>query len=186
MPDPEPLLDLRAVGDRIETLLEASSSGGIVARERSEELIRLLADLYGAGLLRMMEILDEQGALTDGVDVGVGSRQAFVDKDAAAGPDLEPRRPRQLVSRPNPRRNEHEVGLERFPVRKPKPFRPTLTDDFRRVLAEMDADAPRLNLFPEERRAPVVELPRHQAVRGLNDVRLEAQVAQNFGGLEAQ
>ena len=65
--DPEQPLDLRQVGDRIETLLEASSSGGAVVRERTEELVRLLSELYGAGLLRMMEILDEQGALTDAV-----------------------------------------------------------------------------------------------------------------------
>jgi len=76
VPDPEPQLDLRAVGDRIETLLEASSSGGTVARERSEELVRLLSELYGAGLLRMMEILDEQQVLTGPVI------------DALAGDDL--------------------------------------------------------------------------------------------------
>jgi Fe-S cluster biogenesis protein NfuA/nitrite reductase/ring-hydroxylating ferredoxin subunit len=75
-PDAERVLDLRAVGDRIETLLEASSSGGTVARERSEELVRLLSELYGAGLLRMMEILDEQQVLTGPV------------LDALAGDDL--------------------------------------------------------------------------------------------------
>lgn len=64
---PTPAMDLRAVGDRIETLLEASSSGGIVARERAEELVRLVADLYGAGLERMLEILDEVGVHTDEV-----------------------------------------------------------------------------------------------------------------------
>ena len=78
MPDSEPALDLRAVGDRIETLLEASSSGGIVARERAEELVRLLSGLYGAGLLRMMEILDEQGALSDRV------LDALIDDDLVA------------------------------------------------------------------------------------------------------
>jgi len=59
--------DLRATGDRIETLLEASSSGGVLARERAEELVRLVADLYGAGLERMMDILYEEGVLTDAV-----------------------------------------------------------------------------------------------------------------------
>ena len=78
MPDSEPAIDLRAVGDRIETLLEASSSGGIVARERAEELVRLLSGLYGAGLLRMMEILDEQGALSDRV------LDALIDDDLVA------------------------------------------------------------------------------------------------------
>src|SRR6476619_6288745 len=75
-PDAERVLDLRAIGDRIETLLEASSSGGSVARARAEELVRLLSELYGAGLLRMMEVLDEQEALTDAV------------LDALAGDDL--------------------------------------------------------------------------------------------------
>jgi Fe-S cluster biogenesis protein NfuA/nitrite reductase/ring-hydroxylating ferredoxin subunit len=58
---------LRSTGDRIETLLEASSSGGVLARERAEELVRLVADLYGAGLERMMDILYEEGVLTDAV-----------------------------------------------------------------------------------------------------------------------
>ena len=57
--------DLRATGDRINTLLEASSAGGVVARERAEELVRLVADLYGAGLERVMTILHETGHLDD-------------------------------------------------------------------------------------------------------------------------
>jgi Fe-S cluster biogenesis protein NfuA len=57
--------DLRDTGERIERLLDASSAGGIVMRERSEELVRLVVDLYGAGLQRMMEILDEEDHLDD-------------------------------------------------------------------------------------------------------------------------
>lgn len=57
--------DLRAVGDRIDALLDASAAGGSVARERTEELVRLVADLYGAGLERMMELLHESGHLDD-------------------------------------------------------------------------------------------------------------------------
>ncbi|WP_063034649.1 NifU family protein [Nocardia grenadensis] len=48
----------RTAGDRIETLLEASSAGGAVARERAEELVREVAGLYGAGLARVVELLD--------------------------------------------------------------------------------------------------------------------------------
>ncbi len=59
VPDPE------AVGERIEALLEASAVGGPVARERAEELLRLVVDLYGAGLERVLELAHEQGALTD-------------------------------------------------------------------------------------------------------------------------
>lgn len=48
----------RTAGDRIETLLEASSAGGAVARERAEQLVREVVDLYGAGLARVVALLD--------------------------------------------------------------------------------------------------------------------------------
>ncbi len=57
--------ELRATGDRINTLLEASAAGGVVARQRAEELVRLVADLYGAGLERILTILFEAGRLDD-------------------------------------------------------------------------------------------------------------------------
>jgi Fe-S cluster biogenesis protein NfuA len=57
--------DLRATGERIEVLLEAASAGGRVARERAEELVRLVVDLYGAGLERLLEIVHEAGRLDD-------------------------------------------------------------------------------------------------------------------------
>ena len=56
-------VDLRAVGERIEVLLEASSVHGAVARQRAEELLRLVTDLYGAGLERLLEILYDAGRL---------------------------------------------------------------------------------------------------------------------------
>jgi len=59
--------DLRATGERIEVLLEAASTGGRVARERAEELVRLVVDLYGAGLERLLEIVHEAGRLDDAV-----------------------------------------------------------------------------------------------------------------------
>ena len=40
-------------------------AAGSVARERAEELVRLVADLYGAGLERMLTILHEAGQLDD-------------------------------------------------------------------------------------------------------------------------
>jgi Fe-S cluster biogenesis protein NfuA/nitrite reductase/ring-hydroxylating ferredoxin subunit len=46
----------RTAGDRIQTLLDASASGGAVARERAEQLVREVTDLYGAGLERMMRL----------------------------------------------------------------------------------------------------------------------------------
>jgi Fe-S cluster biogenesis protein NfuA/nitrite reductase/ring-hydroxylating ferredoxin subunit len=44
----------RTAGDRIQNLLDASSAGGTVARERAEQLVREVADLYGACVERMM------------------------------------------------------------------------------------------------------------------------------------
>ncbi|PPJ26896.1 hypothetical protein C5E45_21890 [Nocardia nova] len=49
----------RSAGDRIETLLDASSAGGAAARERAEALVGEVVDLYGAGLRRILARLDE-------------------------------------------------------------------------------------------------------------------------------
>jgi Fe-S cluster biogenesis protein NfuA/nitrite reductase/ring-hydroxylating ferredoxin subunit len=53
-------------GDQIGTLLDALGAGGAVARGRAEDLVRQVTDLYGAGLQRIMEILQAQGKLDDG------------------------------------------------------------------------------------------------------------------------
>ncbi len=68
--------DLRATGERIDTLVDASATAGPVARERAEELVRLVVDLYGSGLERLLEIVHEQGGLDDAT------------LDALAGDDL--------------------------------------------------------------------------------------------------
>jgi Fe-S cluster biogenesis protein NfuA/nitrite reductase/ring-hydroxylating ferredoxin subunit len=60
-------LDPAATGERIELLLEASAAAGPVARERAEELVRLVVELYGAGLERVLELAHEAGALDDGL-----------------------------------------------------------------------------------------------------------------------
>ena len=53
----------RQAGDRIESLLDALGAGGAVARGRAEELVRQVTDLYGSGLARILEILDDRGQL---------------------------------------------------------------------------------------------------------------------------
>ncbi|MCW2623142.1 MAG: hypothetical protein JWL64_2744, partial [Frankiales bacterium] len=60
-----PALDPAACGERIEQLLDASGAAGPLARERSEELVRLVVALYGAGLERLLEIAYDAGALDD-------------------------------------------------------------------------------------------------------------------------
>ena len=62
---PDQTSDLGATGERIDALLTASATGGVVARERAEELVRLVTDLYGSGLEQVMEILHESGHLDD-------------------------------------------------------------------------------------------------------------------------
>jgi len=57
--------DWRAAGDRIDALIAASAAGGVAARERAEELVRLVVDLYGAGLERLLQVLHEHDKLTD-------------------------------------------------------------------------------------------------------------------------
>jgi Fe-S cluster biogenesis protein NfuA/nitrite reductase/ring-hydroxylating ferredoxin subunit len=70
--------DWAAAGERIDALIAASAAGGggAIARERAEELVRLVADLYGAGLERLLDLVHEHGTLTDDV------------LDAIAGDDL--------------------------------------------------------------------------------------------------
>jgi Fe-S cluster biogenesis protein NfuA/nitrite reductase/ring-hydroxylating ferredoxin subunit len=52
--NPEDDAQWRTAGDRIQNLIDASAAGGAVARERTEQLVREITDLYGAGLERMM------------------------------------------------------------------------------------------------------------------------------------
>lgn len=60
-PTPDPATS----GERIEHLLEASAAAGPIARERAEELVRLVVELYGAGLERVLELAYDAGALDD-------------------------------------------------------------------------------------------------------------------------
>jgi Fe-S cluster biogenesis protein NfuA/nitrite reductase/ring-hydroxylating ferredoxin subunit len=46
----------RTAGDRIQTLLDAAAAGGGAARERAEQLVREVVDLYGAGLSRVVAL----------------------------------------------------------------------------------------------------------------------------------
>jgi Fe-S cluster biogenesis protein NfuA len=71
-----PEQDWQAAGARIESLIAAGASAGPAARYRAEELVRLVTDLYGAGLERLLDLLHEHGVLTDDA------------LDALAGDDL--------------------------------------------------------------------------------------------------
>ncbi len=49
----------RTAGDRIQTLLDATSAGGAAARERAEQLVREVVELYGGGLARIVALIDD-------------------------------------------------------------------------------------------------------------------------------
>ncbi len=53
-PDESADAQWRGAGDRIQALLDATASGGAAARERAEQLVREITDLYGAGLERLL------------------------------------------------------------------------------------------------------------------------------------
>src|ERR1700722_14009252 len=63
----------RSAGDRIQTLLDATSAGGTVARERAEQLVREVVELYGAGLARIVATIGDQA------DAGMLDRLAADD-----------------------------------------------------------------------------------------------------------
>jgi Fe-S cluster biogenesis protein NfuA/nitrite reductase/ring-hydroxylating ferredoxin subunit len=50
----------RSAGDRIQTLLDATAAGGVAARERAEQLVREVVELYGAGLSRIFAAVGDQ------------------------------------------------------------------------------------------------------------------------------
>jgi Fe-S cluster biogenesis protein NfuA/nitrite reductase/ring-hydroxylating ferredoxin subunit len=50
----------RSAGDRIQTLLDATSVGGTAARERAEQLVGEVVELYGAALARVMAAVGDQ------------------------------------------------------------------------------------------------------------------------------
>jgi Fe-S cluster biogenesis protein NfuA/nitrite reductase/ring-hydroxylating ferredoxin subunit len=63
--------DLRMTGERIDALIDAIAGGGAGpanptrSRERAEDLVRAVTDLYGAGLVRLLTIVHDSGRLDD-------------------------------------------------------------------------------------------------------------------------
>jgi Fe-S cluster biogenesis protein NfuA/nitrite reductase/ring-hydroxylating ferredoxin subunit len=53
----------RTAGDRIQTLLDATAAGGSAARDRAEQLVREVVELYGEALARIVTLLDDPGTI---------------------------------------------------------------------------------------------------------------------------
>jgi Fe-S cluster biogenesis protein NfuA/nitrite reductase/ring-hydroxylating ferredoxin subunit len=71
-------IDPGAVGARIAALLDACAVAGPMAHQRAEELVRLVVDLYGAGLERLLDVLADAGRLDD------VAQQALAEDDLVA------------------------------------------------------------------------------------------------------
>ncbi|MFE3598751.1 NifU family protein [Streptomyces sp. NPDC059142] len=65
--EPAPSESWRTTGERIDALISAGAAGGPAARERGEELVRLVTDFYGAGLERLLDLVHEHGGLGETV-----------------------------------------------------------------------------------------------------------------------
>ena len=63
VPGDSAAVSLRETTARIESLLEATAAAGPVFQARVEDLLACMSTLYGAGLARMLQILDEEGVL---------------------------------------------------------------------------------------------------------------------------
>jgi Fe-S cluster biogenesis protein NfuA len=61
MPEPSQDHELRAAGDRIEILMGELAAASPAVRGKAEELVRLLMQLYGAGLDRILTAVDDAG-----------------------------------------------------------------------------------------------------------------------------
>jgi Fe-S cluster biogenesis protein NfuA len=70
--------ELRAAGDRIEALMGELAGSSPVVKAKAEELVRLLMGLYGAGLERILAVIDEVGE--------VGEVGEVTDAGAAGDP----------------------------------------------------------------------------------------------------
>jgi Fe-S cluster biogenesis protein NfuA len=56
--------NLRAIGDRIEQLLDELRAADPRLYDRAEELARMITDLYGSGLERVVELVDDPEVLS--------------------------------------------------------------------------------------------------------------------------
>jgi len=59
--DPESDAQWRTAGDRIQTLLDSCAASGPVAYERAQQLVREVVGFYGAGLERIMQLVELSG-----------------------------------------------------------------------------------------------------------------------------
>ena len=135
-----------------------------------------------------------QGALPDREDALVGRPQRVVDQDPAPLVDVDGRRPGRagdLVARPDPGRDHHHLHRERVPpvvgeAQAARPPRFRVKDDLARARPAVHLEAEVLDHRRQEGVAGRVDLPAHENVGELDDVRLAPEVVHRFGRLEPE
>ena len=111
----------------------------------------------------------------------------IVYNDAAALADFQFALSRQFILGANARREDDQVGFEFFAVGKAH-FVGVLfaINNLLGVFAGMDTDAEIFNLFAQQFTAAIVNLNGHQSGSKFHNMRLQTEVMQGLGGLQAQ
>lgn len=105
---------LAEVGERIERVLEHGDPSRPVARDEARDLLRVVTDLYGAGLERILSIAEESGVLDDALlsrladDPLVGSLLLV----HGLHPDSVEQRVARALDELRPHLERHEVQVE--------------------------------------------------------------------------
>lgn len=105
---------LLAVGERIERVLEHGDPARPVARDEARDLLRLVTDLYGAGLERLLAIAEETGALDDALLSRLAADPLIGSLLLVHGlhPDSVEQRVSRALEELRPRLERHEVDVE--------------------------------------------------------------------------
>ncbi len=99
-------------------------------------------------------------------------------------PTSRPQARRQLVARPDSRRDHDHVDIEHAAAGKGQALHLAVAQEFLGALVEVNLHAQTFDFFAQRPRPSFVNLPRHEPRRKLDDVRFDAQVAHGLGGLE--
>jgi hypothetical protein len=105
---------LLEVGERIERVLEQGDPTRPVARDEARDLVRLVTDLYGAALERLLTLIDEAGALDDALLSRLGDDPLVGSLLLVHGlhPDSVEQRVARALDELRPQLERHEIAAE--------------------------------------------------------------------------
>src|SRR5688572_27699516 len=134
-----------------------------------------------------VELAVPDGAFADREDVGIGRHAVIVDDNAAALAYREAGLPCELIARPDAGGEDDEVSIELSAVGELHAMRRRFAiDNSCSALAGMDPDSQLGDLLPQDAAAVLVNLHGHESRREFDDMRLQAEVLERFGGFEPE